>query len=89
MKKNIEKSKEDKLNEPDKKIDKEIINKPKDPIKHHYRKYKNEELYPSVTNHYDINSNIINIVDVQGDVNCLYWEISRFVFGTEDLHLQN
>ena len=44
MKKNIEKSKEDKLNEPDKKIGKD--KKPKDPIKHQYRKYINEELYP-------------------------------------------
>ena len=73
-------------------MDKEIINKPKDTIDNKYRKYINEELYLSVRNHYDINSDIINsdiinIVDIQGDGNCLYRAIARFEFGKEDLHL--
>lgn len=65
-----------------------MINKPKDPIDNNYKKYINEELYPSVRNHDDINSDIINIIDVQGDRNCLYWAIALFIFRTEDVHLR-
>ena len=65
-----------------------IINKPKDTIENKYRKYINEELYLSAWNHYDIHSDILNIVDVLGDGNCLYTAIAKFVFGTEDLHLR-
>ena len=36
----------------------------------------------------DISPEDINIVEVLGDGNCLYSTLSRFLYGTEDLHLR-
>ena len=36
----------------------------------------------------DISPENINTVDVVGDGNCLYWDLSRFLYGIEDLHLK-
>ena len=36
----------------------------------------------------EISPENINIVDVVGDGNCLYRALSRFLYGTEDLHLR-
>ena len=36
----------------------------------------------------DISPENINIVDIVGDGNCLYLALSRFLYGTEDLHLK-
>ena len=53
-----------------------------------FRGYINEELYPNARNHMDISSEDINIVDILGDGNCFYHILSRFLYGTEDLHLR-
>lgn len=51
-----------------------------------FRKYINEEIYPIVRNHLNINPSNINLVDVIGDGNCLFSSIARFVFGDENMH---
>ena len=48
--------------------------------------YINQKLYPLVRAHLNINPNNINIIDVNGDGNCLFRSIARFVYGTEELY---
>ena len=49
-------------------------------------RYVNQELYPIVRQRLNINPNNININSIQGDGNCLFINISRFIYGTEDFH---
>ena len=46
---------------------------------YYFRHYINEEFYPIVNNHFDINTESINIEDIQSDENCLYRSLSRFL----------
>ena len=50
-----------------------------------YKKYINEALYPIARGNLNINRNLINLVDVIGDGNCLFRSISIFVYGTKAL----
>ena len=47
--------------------------------------YINQQLYPLLRDHLNINPNNLRIVDIMGDGNCLYHSIWSFVYGTEDL----
>ena len=58
----------------------------KNNFNNNFRKYINEEMYPVVRNHLNINPSNFNIVDVIGDGNCLFRSIARFVFGDENMH---
>jgi len=44
--------------------------------------------YTNFTISFNINPININIEDIMDDGNCLYWSLSLFLFGTEDLHEQ-
>ena len=56
--------------------------------RHSIRKYINEELYPLVNQRLNLNPINLNIIDVEGDGNCLYRCLARFIYGTEDLNLR-
>jgi len=53
-----------------------------------FRRYINEEIYPIERNHMGISSEDIDIADVLWDGNYLYLDLSKFLYGTENLHLK-
>ena len=46
----------------------------------------NKELYETVTNHKDITSDLINVINIEKDGNCLYRAISYFLFNDQINH---
>ena len=51
-----------------------------------YTTYINEIFYPLVKNFKNINPKNVNIIEIEGDGNCLFRSISQFLYGNQYMH---